>query len=64
MPHFNTFKSFSEDAPFLVNTFADWLQLDTRWTFEIIWLLMFSFINAISIPKHFSITFFFENNDS
>ena len=38
-------------------------NLITTWhkmNFEIIWLLMFSFINAISIPKHFLITFFFE----
>ena len=27
---FNTFKSTSEDAPFLVNTFVNCLRLDTR----------------------------------
>ena len=60
IPGFNAFKSQVEDAPFL----AKWLQLYTRWTCEIIWLLMFSFINVISICKPFSIMFFFENNDS
>ena len=60
IPGFSAFKSLVEDAPLL----AKWLQLYTRWTFEIVWLLMFSFINVISISKSFSITFFFENNDS
>ena len=53
IPDFNTFKSSIEYAPFVVNTFANWLELDTRWTFEIIWLLMVSVRNAISIDKHF-----------
>ena len=66
IPDFNTFKSSKksiEYAPFLVNTFANWLRIETRWNFEIIWLLMFYFIIAIPVRKHFSITFFFENND-
>ena len=67
IPDFNTSKISIEDSSFLVTHLlidCDFTQDELLKLFDYWWLLIFSFINAISILKHFSITFFFENNDS